>query len=299
MIERSEMESAATLPLIGPLGALSGPRLPRSFVGAGRPVRVIAALGALTAACGGGAPALRLGTTYTVQESGALAVLDSVWTGPPVATVVAPSGQILRAAANGDLDVVITHAPSLEQRVLVDPGHALLRCPLVASRFAVVGPAADPAHAAQATSAAEVFRRIARVRGPFVSRGDSSGTHVKEMALWRRAAVTPDRAWYFESGSDQATTLHIAEERRAYALADLPTYGRLQGLELRILFAADTALTNPYTLYVVRRGETSPWARRFAMVAITSGRAAILAMRLPDGAAAFVTRPGDCGPPSS
>jgi tungstate transport system substrate-binding protein len=284
---------------MGNRGAFICLSLPTRSTGARRPLRVIAALSVVTAACGGAAPPLRLGTTYTVQESGALAVLDSVWTGPPVATVVAPSGQILRAAANGDLDVVITHAPSLEQRLLVNPGHALLRCPLVASRFAVVGPAADPAHAAQAPSAAEVFRRIAIARGPFVSRGDSSGTHVKEMALWRLAGVTPDRAWYFESGSDQATTLHIAEERRAYALADLPTLGRLQGIELRILFAADTGLTNPYTLYVVRRSETSPWARRFAMVAITAGRAAILAMRLPDGAAAFVSRPEGCEPAGS
>src|SRR3989442_6712927 len=84
---------------------------------------------ALAAACRSGPAPLRLGTTYTVQQSGALAVLESLWTGPPpFTTVVAPSGQILRAAANGDLDVVITHAPALEQRLLVAPGHALLHC---------------------------------------------------------------------------------------------------------------------------------------------------------------------------
>src|SRR5881397_979274 len=103
----------------------------------------VAAVFLLAAACRAGPAPLRLGTTYTVQQSGALAVLESLWTGPaPLATVVAPSGQILRGAANGDLDVVITHAPALEQRLLVGPGHALLRCPLAASRFAVVGPAA-------------------------------------------------------------------------------------------------------------------------------------------------------------
>src|SRR5438093_7059157 len=137
-------------------------------------------------ACSGGERPLRLGTTYTVEQSGALAVLESLWTGPPpLTTVVAPSGQILRAAANGDLDVVITHAPALEQRLLVGPGHALLSCPLAASRFAIVGPAADPARVATAATAAEAFRRIAGAGGPFVSRGDSSGTHVKELALWR------------------------------------------------------------------------------------------------------------------
>src|SRR5256885_14605197 len=125
----------------------------------------------MAAACRTGPAPLRLGTTYTVQQSGALAVLESLWTGPRFTTVVAPSGQILRAAANGDLDVVITHAPALEQRLVVAPGLAVLRCPLVASRFAIVGPAADPARVAAAPSAAAAFRRIAAAGARFGSRG--------------------------------------------------------------------------------------------------------------------------------
>ena len=258
-------------------------------------VKRAALAGGLLLACHAGPQPLRLGTTYTVQQSGALAVLESLWTGPPaLTTVVAPSGQILRAAANGDLDVVITHAPALEQRLLVGPGLALLRCPLAASRFAVVGPAADPAHVASAATAAEAFRRIAVARGPFVSRGDSSGTHVKELVLWRAAGVTPAPSWYLESGTDQATTLHLADERGAYALADLPTYAKLGGLSSRVLFGHDTALTNPYTLYVVRRPQAHPAARNFATWATRSGREGILALRLPDGTAAFVLPPGDC-----
>src|SRR2546422_10978225 len=202
----------------------------------------------LLGACHSGPAPLRLGATYTVRQSGALAVLESLWVGPPpLATVVAPSGKILRAAANGDLDVVITHAPGLEQRLLVGPGHALLRCPLAASRFAVVGPAADPARVATAATAAEAFRRIAAAGGPFVSRGDSSGTHVKELGLWRAAGVTPAPRWDLEAGADQAATVHLADERRAYALADLPTYARLRGLAARILLAPHTSLTNPHT----------------------------------------------------
>lgn len=249
---------------------------------------------AILAACQPSAPPLRLGTTYTVQQSGALVVLESLWTGPPLATVVAPSGQILRAAANGDLDVVITHAPALEDRLLVTPGHALLRCPLVASRFAVVGPADDPARVASAATAADAFRRIADAGGPFVSRGDSSGTNVKERTLWRAAGVTPAPPWYLESGADQATTLHLADERRAYALADLPTYARLTGLSSHVLFAADTALTNPYTLYLVRRPELHPAARAFTTWAGHAGRTAVLALRLADGTPAFVARADTC-----
>ena len=250
----------------------------------------------LLAACHAGpssSPPLRLGTTYTVEQSGALELLDSL-AQPKPAVVVGPSGQILAAAARGDVDVVITHAPSLEQRLLVIPGHALLACPFVASRFAIVGPAADPARIAAASSAADAFRRIAAAAGPFVSRGDSSGTHVKELVLWDRAGGRPAGSWYLQSGADQTTTLHVADERNAYALADLPTLARLTGLRLRVLFAADTALTNPYTLYVVRESRAGPAARAFAQWAMNVARPRILSLRLPDGTPAFGSRPGDC-----
>src|SRR6266702_4731184 len=178
----------------------------------------VAAVFLMAAACRAGPAPLRLGTTYTVQQSGTLAVLESLWTGPPpFTTVVAPSGQILRAAANGDLDVVITHAPALEQRLLVGPGYALLRCPLAASRFAVVGPAADPARVATAATAAEAFRRIAGAGGPFVSRGDSSGTHVKELALWRAARVAPAARWSLASAAGQAAPRQVPARRRRHS----------------------------------------------------------------------------------
>src|SRR2546429_3816073 len=117
---------------------------------------------------------------------------------------------------------------------------------------------------------------------------------LKELGLWRAAGVTPAPRWYLESGADQAATLHLADERRAYALADLPTYAKLDGLASRILFAADTALTNPYTLYLVRRPAPHPDARAFATWATHAGREAVLALRLPGGTPAFVPRPGDC-----
>jgi tungstate transport system substrate-binding protein len=246
-------------------------------------------------ACTSDARPLRLGTTYTVEQSGALALLDSLHPPGPVTIVVGPSGQILRSAAAGDLDVVVTHAPALEERVLVAPGHAELRCPFVASRFAIVGPAADPARVAVATSAADAMRRIAARGSPFVSRGDSSGTHVKELALWTAAGVAPrGKAWYVESGADQAATLRLADERLGYALADLPTFARLKGVELKMLFSADTALANPYTLYVVE-----PRAAAFAPWAVAEWRQRLLALRLPDGTSAFAPLADGCGVPHS
>jgi tungstate transport system substrate-binding protein len=246
-------------------------------------------------ACTSRAPAVRLGSTYTVQQSGALTLLDSLWRGAPVTTVIGPSGQILQAAARGDVDVVLTHAPTLEERLLVTPGRVALRCPFVASRFAVVGPAADPAGVARATGAVEAFARIARGRAGFVSRGDSSGTHVRELALWAAAGVRPSGAgWYTESGSDQAATLHLADERDAYALADLPTFTQLAGLRLRVLLTGDTLLRNPYTLYVVRSPAVATVAREFAVWAMGPWRAALLARRLPDGTPAFERRGDSC-----
>jgi tungstate transport system substrate-binding protein len=257
---------------------------------------------AALAACTSEARPLRLGTTYTIEQSGTLALLDSLHPPAAVTVVVGPSGQILRSAAAGDLDVVITHAPSLEQRLLVAPGHAALRCPFVASRFAIVGPAADPAKVAGAATAVEALGRIAAASAPFVSRGDSSGTHVKELSLWAGAGVIPGgRPWYVESGADQAATLRLADERRAYALADLPTFTRLKGIELRVLLAGDTTLGNPYTLYVTRSRSPSPphpAAVAFGSWALADWRARLLALRLDGGAAAFLPLPGGCEAPA-
>jgi len=246
------------------------------------------------------APPLRLGTTTTVDQSGALALLDSLHPTIPVRVVVGTSGAIIRSAAAGDLDVVITHAPSLEQRLLLEPGHAALRCPFVTSRFAIVGPAADPAHVATAANAAEALRRIATVRARFISRADSSGTHIKELSLWKSAGVAPavpHDTWYVQAGGDQAATLRIADERAAYALADLPTFTRLTGIDLHVLFTADTALGNPYTLYVIRSASHDSAAMRFSSWAMANWRPRLLAVRLPDGAAAFAPAAGECAPP--
>lgn len=262
--------------------------------GRGTAALICAALGACTSE----SRALRLGTTTTVEQSGALALFDSLHAPAKVAVVIGGSGQILRAAAAGDLDVVITHAPSLEQRLLVAPGHAALRCPFVASSFAIVGPPADPAQVAGAASPAEALRRIAGTRATFVSRGDSSGTHAKELALWTSAGVSPSprgeagrQPWYLETGADQAATLRVADERHGYALVDLPTFEKQKGVELRVLLTGDTALLNPYTLYVVRSPTPHPAAAAFATWALSDWRARLLTL-------SFQPLAGSCAAPA-
>jgi tungstate transport system substrate-binding protein len=227
-----------------------------------------------------------------------LAVAESLWRGVPLATVIGPSGQILRSAAAGDLDVVLTHAPALEAKFL-GPATAVERCPFVTSRFVVVGPATDPAGVRAARDAADALRRIAARRASFVSRGDSSGTHERELALWRAAALAPwersrDRSWYIESGADQTTTLRLADERRAYALADLPTLATLRDFDLQPLFGDDTVLLNRYSISLVRHGAANPEARAFFTWALDAWRRQVLAIRLPDGTPAFAPSPGAC-----
>jgi tungstate transport system substrate-binding protein len=241
---------------------------------------------------------LRLGTTTTVQQSGMLAVAESLWHGAALATVIGPSGQILRSAAAGDLDVVLTHAPALEAKILGN-GTAAERCPFVTSRFVMVGPAADPAGVRGARDAADALRRIAGHGATFVSRGDSSGTHEREIALWRSAALAPwegtrNRSWYVESGTDQTTTLRLADERRAYALADLPTLATLRDLALQPLFGDDTVLLNRYSISLIRMPTANPAARQFFTWALETWRPQVLAIRLTDGTAAFEPSPGAC-----
>jgi tungstate transport system substrate-binding protein len=254
----------------------------------------------LGAACG--SPPIRLGTTYTLEQSGALTGMDSLWRGERFVTVVGPSGQILRSAAAGDLDVIVTHAPALEQRLVAGPGHAALACPQFASRFGLVGPPADPAGIRGLESGLAAMRRIGQVGPVFVSRADSSGTHQKEIELWRLAGVDPGPTlWYVESGGSQAANLQQASNWRGYTLTDLPTFALMKdrrgdALDLELLVAppADTLLTNPYTLYLTAPPERRARARPFADWLATAWRDRVLALRLPDGSAAFVARAGAC-----
>ncbi len=262
-----------------------------------------AAMCLAVAACG--SPPVTLGTTFSLEQSGALIGIDTAWRGKRFAIVVGPSGQVLRSAAAGDLDIVITHAPALERRILLASGHAALACPLFASRFAIVGPPADPAGVRGLASGLEAMRRIARVGAVFVSRADSSGTHEKERELWRLAGVDPDpELWLVESGASQAANLLQASNWRGYTLTDLPTFALMKAnrgaaleLDLLVAPAADTTLTNPYTLHLTAIGERRAPAEALAEWLATTWRDRVTSVRLPDGTPAFVPRAGPCAAP--
>ncbi len=147
-------------------------------------------------------------------------------TGIRVDVVAVGTGQALRNARNGDGDVLLVHAESAEER-FVSEGYGVRRFDVMYNDFVVVGPASDPAGVAGIRDAAEAVARIAAAKAPFASRGDDSGTHKKEVALWRQAGIDVAGAsgtWYRETGSGMGATLNAAVGMGAYALTDRGTW---------------------------------------------------------------------------
>ena len=221
-------------------------------------------------ACGGnGSPRVVLGTTHTLEDSGVLDVLTRAHEKEPdVATrlsvVVAGSGEILAMAGRGDVDVVLSHSPAAEA-ALVAAGGAVSRQPLMQGDFVIVGPPTDPAGAAAAESAAGALQRIAASGQPFVSRGDNSGTHHRELALWRDAGVIPGWSGYMEAGTGMADALRLASQRGAYILSDIATYEVLRhDLSLIIMREGGDDLINEYSVLVTTHGAQTPAARELA-----------------------------------
>ncbi len=197
---------------------------------------------------------LRLATTTSTQDSGLLEHLHPAFeaaTGIKVDVIAVGSGKALALARNGDVDVVLAHDPAAEAAFVAD-GAGVDRRAVMANDFVIVGPAADPAGVAAATSAGDALARIAKAAATFVSRGDQSGTHVKELALFEAAGVTAAGTWYLSAGQGMGPVLQMADEKAAYTLADRGTWLALgTRLNLRLLYAGDPALKNPYHLMLV------------------------------------------------
>jgi tungstate transport system substrate-binding protein len=219
----------------------------------------------LAAGCSG-RPSLTLATTTSTQDTGLLDELLPRFreeAGVDVKAVAVGTGQALELGRRGDADVLLVHDPEGEQRFM-DEGYGELRRPVMHNDFVLLGPPDDPAGARGARSAAEALARVARHEAPFVSRGDESGTHRKEQALWRQAGVEPGGGWYVRAGAGQAAALRMASEKRAYTLSDRGTFlAQRDGLALAVLVEGGAELANPYHVIVVAAG-TRPAARREA-----------------------------------
>jgi tungstate transport system substrate-binding protein len=195
-----------------------------------------------------------LSTTTSTQDSGLLDVLVPLFekkSGLTLKTISVGTGQALALAARGEADVTLAHAPGLEKKY-VSEGKMSNRRLVMYNDFVVLGPPDDPAKIKGLPRALDALKRIAESRSRFVSRGDKSGTHTLELALWKQAGVEPKGAWYIESGQGMGQTLGIANDRRAYAITDHATYLAFQKrVDLPILVEKDRPLLNIYSVMEV------------------------------------------------
>ena len=137
------------------------------------------------------------------------------------------TGAALAAGREGNVDLVLVHAPEAETE-FVKAGYGVDRRPVMFNDFVILGPSGDPAGIMSIQDAAAALKKIAKAgaagKAEFVSRGDNSGTHMKENSLWKAASITPTGAWYLKSGQGMGDTLSMAAERNAYVLSDRATY---------------------------------------------------------------------------
>lgn len=206
-------------------------------------------------------PTLILATTTSTQDSGLLDVLIPLFeaeTGYTVQTVAVGTGQALKMGEDGNADVLLVHAPTSEVEFM-QSGFGKDRALVMHNDFILVGPAADPA-GIKGKSVIEALKAISEKGVTFVSRGDDSGTHKAELALWKKAGIEPHgQAWYLESGQGMGATLTIASEKNAYTLTDRGTFLANQAnLQLEALVEGDNALLNVYHVITVN---PEKWAK--------------------------------------
>lgn len=197
---------------------------------------------------------LRLATTTSTENSGLLAVLL-----PPfeqandcqIDVIAVGTGKAIKLGESGDVDVVMVHARSKEDKFIA-AGYGVDRRDVMYNDFVILGPDNDPAGVKQTTDVAAAMAAIAQHQATFVSRGDDSGTHTREKQLWRAADITPKGSWYLEAGRGMGEVIIMAGERTGYALSDRGTYLAFSGkTDLQVVSQGDSRLFNPYGVIMV------------------------------------------------
>jgi tungstate transport system substrate-binding protein len=199
-------------------------------------------------------PNIILATTTSTQDSGLLDVLVPLFeeqTGYVVQTVAVGTGEALKMGEEGNADVLLVHAPSSEVTYM-DGGNGQDRFLVMHNDFIIVGPAEDPAGIKE-LGPKDAFVAIFNAGAPFVSRGDDSGTHKKEVSFWDKAELDPaGQPWFFETGQGMGASLTVASEKQAYILTDRATYlANKDNLQLEILLEGNNALLNVYHVITV------------------------------------------------
>jgi len=199
---------------------------------------------------------LILATTTSTQDSGLLDVLEPIFeekTGYNLKIIAVGTGKALSMGESGEADVLLTHAPASEQP-LVDNGAVTNYQLVMHNDFIIVGPADDPAGVKGLKNAGEALSKIADSSSGFISRGDDSGTHKKELSVWKGAGIEPAGEWYQETGSGMGDTLIVADQKQAYALTDRATYlAHKDNMKLDILVEGDGVLLNIYHVMEVNK----------------------------------------------
>lgn len=200
-----------------------------------------------------------LATTTSTQDSGLLDVLVPLFqeqTGYTVQTIAVGSGEAMKLGEEGNADVLLVHAPASEE-TFMEAGNGTDRLLVMHNDFIIVGPAADPAGINGMTSANEAFQAIFEKGVAFVTRGDDSGTHKKELALWKAAGFDPaGQAWYLETGQGMGASMTVASEKEAYILTDRSTYLANQDhYKLELLVEGDNSLLNIYHVITVNQSK--------------------------------------------
>jgi len=201
---------------------------------------------------------LRLATTTSTENSGLLAILH-----PPfenkynvkVDVIAVGTGKALRLGQNGNVDLVMAHAPDAEKK-FVSEGYGIKRFPVMHNDFVILGPANDPAGVKQSKSIGDALKGIAEREQTFVSRGDDSGTHKKELSLWQIADLEPQGKWYLAAGQGMGAVLRIANDKLAYTLADRGTYLAFKNkIDIELVFEGAKELFNPYHVILLNPEE--------------------------------------------
>ena len=197
---------------------------------------------------------ITVASTTSTENSGLFGHILPIFqaeTGIEVRVVSQGTGQALETGRRGDADVVFVHARAQEEAFVAE-GYGVQRFDVMYNDFVIVGPGDDPAGLRAASSAAEAMAAVAATGASFASRGDDSGTHVAEMALWASAGVEPARNWYLSTGSGMGATLNTAAQVPAYALTDRGTWLSFQNRgDLEVVFEGDPVLFNPYGIILV------------------------------------------------
>lgn len=197
-----------------------------------------------------------LATTTSTQDSGLLENILPDFeskTGIAVKVVAVGTGKAMEMGKNGEADVLLVHARTQEDQFVAD-GYGPERFDVMYNDFIVLGPKDDPAKVKETSGddAVKAFTNISAVPSTFLSRDDKSGTHSKELAIWKTANITPEGDWYIRTGTGMGETLTMANEKLGYTLADRATYANMADkLELEVLCEGDKLLFNPYGVIAV------------------------------------------------